>query len=75
MIEAEHRWKRDVLKTGDKITVRYSPLKDGRTGGALNTVTLPDGTTLRAATPACAQAQPPANAPAAGQPAKPAARP
>jgi hypothetical protein len=55
MTEAEHRWKRDVVKTGDKVTVRYSPLKDGRTGGALNSLTLPDGTTLRAATPACAQ--------------------
>jgi hypothetical protein len=75
MIEAEHRWKRDVIKTGDKVTIRYSPLKDGRTGGALNTVTLPDGTTLRAATPACAQAQPPTNAPAASQPTKPVTRP
>jgi hypothetical protein len=55
MIEAEHRWKRDIVKAGDKVTLRYSPLKDGRTGGALNTLTLPDGTTLRAATPACAQ--------------------
>jgi hypothetical protein len=76
MIEAEHRWKRDVVKAGDKVVVRYSPLKDGRTGGALNTVTLPDGTTLRAATPACAQAQsPPTNTPAAAQPPKAATRP
>jgi hypothetical protein len=75
MIEAEHRWKRDVIKTGDKVTIRYSPLKDGRTGGALNTVTLPDGTTLRAATPACAQAHPATNAPAASEPTKPATRP
>jgi hypothetical protein len=55
MIEAERRWKRDIVKAGDKVTLRYSPLKDGRTGGALNTLTLSDGTTLRAATPACAQ--------------------
>lgn len=75
MIEAEHRWKRDVIKTGDKVTIRYSPLKDGRTGGALNTVTLPDGTTLRAATPACAQVHPATNSPAASEPTKPAARP
>jgi hypothetical protein len=76
MIEAEHRWKRDVVKPGDKVVVRYSPLKDGRTGGALNTVTLPDGTTLRAATPACAQAQGlPTYPPAAGQPPKGATRP
>jgi hypothetical protein len=44
--------------------VKYSPLKDGRTGGALNMLTLPDGTALRAATPACQPAQP------AGAPAK-----
>jgi hypothetical protein len=76
MIEAEHRWKRDVVKSGDKVTVRYSPLKDGRTGGALNTVTLPDGTTLRAATPACVKPQsPPTTTPAAGQQPKGAARP
>jgi len=54
MIEAEQRWERGIVKAGDKVTLRYSPLKDGRTGGALNTLTLPDGTTLRAATPACA---------------------
>jgi hypothetical protein len=58
MVEAEHRWNRDVVKKGDKVTVKYSPLKDGRTGGALNILTLPDGTALRAATPACQPAQP-----------------
>lgn len=63
MIEAEHRWKRDVVKPGDKVTLWYSPLKDGRTGGALNKLILPDGTTLRAATPACSQA-PPGSTPA-----------
>lgn len=63
MIEKEPRWKRDVVKTGDKVTVWYSPLKDGRTGGALNKIILPDGTTLHAATPACSQA-PPGSVPA-----------
>jgi hypothetical protein len=55
MTEIETRWKRDVVKKGDKVTVRVSPMKDGRTGGALATLTLPDGSTLRAATPACAK--------------------
>jgi hypothetical protein len=65
MIEAEQRWKRDIVKAGDKVTVRYSPLKDGRTGGALNMLTLPDGTALRAATPACSGAQDSTTTPAA----------
>lgn len=65
MTEVEPRWKRDVVHKGDMVTVRYSPLKDGRTGGALNQLTLPDGSVLRAATPACAKEQrlPPAAAP------------
>jgi hypothetical protein len=55
MTEIEPRWKRDVVKKGDKVTVKLSPMKDGRTGGALASLTLSDGTVLRAATPACAQ--------------------
>lgn len=54
MIEVEPRWKKDVFKKGDKIKVKFSPIRDGRTGGAMALVTLPDGTNLRAATPACA---------------------
>lgn len=53
MIEVNDHWTRDVFKKGDKITVRYSPLKDGRHGGQLNAVVLPGGQLLRAATPAC----------------------
>ena len=65
MTEVDRRWKRDVVKKGDKITVKISPMKDGRTGGALASLTLPDGTTLRAATPACAKEMKAPN-PAAG---------
>ena len=53
MIEVDAHWKRDIVKNGDKVTIKYSPMKDGRNGGALATLTLPDGATLRAATPAC----------------------
>lgn len=53
MTEREPRWRRDIVKKGDKITVKFSPMKDGRTGGAMAAVTLPDGTVLLAATPAC----------------------
>ncbi|MGC3982431.1 MAG: DUF6152 family protein [Steroidobacteraceae bacterium] len=63
MVEIEGRWKRDVIKKGDKVTVMYSPTKDGRNAGALAWLALPDGkTTLRAATPACAGTKPPPGA-------------
>ena len=68
MTEIEKRWKRDIVKKGDKVTVKVSPMKDGRTGGALATLTLPDGTTLRAATPACSKEMgAPNSAPKAGK--------
>jgi hypothetical protein len=39
-------WKRNSVKAGDKVTVVASPLKDGRPGGSLINVTLPDGMVL-----------------------------
>ncbi len=39
-------WKYKDVKYGDKVTVKISPLRDGRTGGLLVQVTLPDGRTL-----------------------------
>ena len=39
-------WKFKDLKHGDKVTVRISPLKDGRPGGLLVQATLPDGRVL-----------------------------
>lgn len=53
MIEIDKRWARDVVKKGDKITIQYSPNKNGRNSGALHSVLLPDGTKILAATPAC----------------------
>jgi hypothetical protein len=37
----DHRWTRESIKKGDKVKVRYSPIKDGRHGGSMNSVTLP----------------------------------
>jgi hypothetical protein len=54
MIEINKRWARTIVKKGDKITVQYSPNKDGGNSGALHSLLLPDGTKLLAATPACA---------------------
>lgn len=53
MMEIDPRWKRDIVRKGDKIKINFSPMRDGRTGGAMGPVTLPDGSVIRAATPAC----------------------
>ena len=39
-------WKPDTLKEGDKVTITFSPLKDGRDGGALRGVIGPGGKPL-----------------------------
>ena len=39
-------WDRDAVKAGEKVTVDYMPLKDGRPGGVLLKVTRENGKTL-----------------------------
>lgn len=39
-------WKPKTLKPGDQITVVMHPLRDGRPGGSLVSVTLADGTKI-----------------------------
>ena len=39
-------WKRNSIVPGDKVTLLIYPLRDGRHGGNLISVTLPDGVTL-----------------------------
>ncbi|MBL8269536.1 DUF6152 family protein [Steroidobacter sp.] len=41
-------WKPDTLKRGDKVTVLFNPLRDGRKGGSLRQVTFENGKTLGA---------------------------
>jgi len=41
-------WNSKTLTPGDKITIVYYPLKDGRPGGFYVRVTLPDGRTVDA---------------------------
>ena len=36
-------WNKTILQAGDAITVEFWPLRDGRKGGHLSKVTLPDG--------------------------------
>jgi hypothetical protein len=42
-------WSGASMKAGDRVKVTLYPLRDGRKGGHLVSVTLPDGTTLRGA--------------------------
>lgn len=44
-------WTRSVLKPGDKVTVHYSPAKDGSKTGMIARVTLADGRVLPNAPP------------------------
>jgi hypothetical protein len=39
-------WTKSTLKAGDKLTFQVHPLKDGRKGGFMVAVKLPDGTLL-----------------------------
>jgi hypothetical protein len=39
-------WRSDSLKPGDKVTITFSPTKDGARAGTLRTATLPDGHVL-----------------------------
>lgn len=39
-------WTKSTLKPGDKLTFEVHPLKDGRKGGFMVAVKLPDGTLL-----------------------------
>jgi hypothetical protein len=39
-------WRRSSLKAGDKVTVTYHPLLNGKSGGSLVKVVLADGTVL-----------------------------
>lgn len=42
-------WNRQSFTEGERVTVAYWPLKDGRTGGHLKSVTRADGELLRGA--------------------------
>jgi hypothetical protein len=42
-----HGWTKSVLKAGDRVSIDYAPLKDGRHGGHLARVTFADGRVLR----------------------------
>lgn len=39
-------WTKNTVKPGDVVTVELHPFRNGKTGGALYRVTLPDGSTI-----------------------------
>lgn len=57
-LNLDKRWTKTLLKKGDKIVVNYSPLKDGRHGGWMHAVTLPDGSVLPGAPGPCERSVP-----------------
>jgi hypothetical protein len=46
-------WTRATVKKGDKVTVTFCPLRDGRNGGAFVSVLLPDGRTIMGTRNSC----------------------
>jgi Family of unknown function (DUF6152) len=55
-------WSKSIVSSGDTVTVTYTPFKDGRNGGHIKSVALPNGQTLDAspgAAPPAPGASPP----------------
>jgi hypothetical protein len=40
-------WKANSVKVGDKVEVTIHPMRDGKRGGSLVSIVLPDGKTIR----------------------------
>jgi hypothetical protein len=40
-------WKANSVKVGDKVQVTLHPMRDGKRGGSLVSIVLPDGKTIR----------------------------
>lgn len=52
-------WRPGDLEAGVTVTIEYSPLRDGRTGGKLHTLTLEDGVVLTTTKPPAAASERP----------------
>jgi hypothetical protein len=48
-------WRKTTLKKGDKITVKFSPIRTGQNAGAINSITLADGKVLPGNRDACSK--------------------
>jgi hypothetical protein len=61
-------WMKDTLKPGDKITVKYNPLKEeGKPGGEFSSALLPDGMVWDSKGLVPPGGRPPATRPGAGE--------
>jgi hypothetical protein len=49
LVALDSHWSHNSLLKGDKVTISYSPLKDGRRGGLANAITLPNGKVMHGA--------------------------
>ena len=49
LVALDSHWSHNSLLKGDKVTISYSPLKDGRHGGLANAITLPSGKMMHGA--------------------------
>jgi Family of unknown function (DUF6152) len=49
LVALDPRWSHNTILKGDKVTITFSPLKDGRRGGLANTIKLPNGTIMHGA--------------------------
>jgi hypothetical protein len=58
-------WSKPVASKGDKVTVKFAPLKDGRNGGEMGQLTLADGRMLTGS-PGLCDPRPGAATPTAG---------
>lgn len=60
----DSRWSKAAAAKGAKVTVKFAPLKDGRNGGEMAQLILPDGTALTGS-PGLCDSRPGAATPAA----------
>lgn len=67
----DSKWGATVAAKGDKVTVKYAPLKDGRHGGEMGLLTLPNGVAL-VGSPGLCDPRPNSGTPTAERPAAPA---
>lgn len=49
LVRIDPKWKKKALMKGQKVKVRLSPLRDGRTGGLMNSVDIVGGQSLHGA--------------------------
>lgn len=54
----DERWTKGTVVKGDKVTVTFGPLKDGRAGGAMAKLTLPSGVSLVGSPGLCGNGDP-----------------